>query len=167
MPRGFQARTAEYQDEIVKVIKLMEIQRQAMLMYTSCGWFFSEISGIETVQIMKYAARVIQLMKDFSRKDFETPFLEILSEAKSNITEFGNGRDIFERFVRPSIVTPKQIVSLWAVSSLYRDVDDEEVVYSYKIKQNSYKKISKADSQLLIGNIEITSQITMERKWDS
>ncbi len=151
-------------DMKVKGMKLLEIQRQAMLMYTSCGWFFSEISGIETVQIMKYAARVIQLMKDFSRKDFEAPFLDILAQAKSNIPEFGNGRDIFERFVRPSIVTPKQIVSLWAVSSLYRDVDDEEVVYSYKIKQNSYKKISKADSQLVIGNIEITSQITMERK---
>lgn len=151
-------------DMKVKGMKLLEIQRQAMLMYTSCGWFFSEISGIETVQIMKYAARVIQLLKDFSRKDFEAPFLDILAEAKSNIPEFGNGRDIFERFVRPSIVTPKQIVSLWAVSSLYRDVDDEEVVYSYKIKQNSYKKIAKADSQLLIGNIEITSQITMERK---
>lgn len=151
-------------DMKVKGMKLLEIQRQAMLMYTSCGWFFSEISGIETVQIMKYAARVIQLLKDFSRKDFETPFLEILSEAKSNIPEFGNGRDIFERFVRPSIVTPKQIVSLWAVSSLYRDVDDEETVYSYKIKQNSYKKIAKADSQLVIGNIEVHSQITLERK---
>ena len=148
----------------VKAMKLLEIQRQAMLMYTSCGWFFSEISGIETVQIMKYAARVIQLLKDFSRKDFETPFLEILSEAQSNIPEFGNGKDIFERFVRPSIVTPKQIACLWAVSSLYRDVDDEEMVYCYKIKQNSYKKISKADSQLVIGNIEVESQITLERK---
>lgn len=151
-------------DMKVKAMKLLEIQRQAMLMYTSCGWFFSEISGIETVQIMKYAARVIQLLKDFSRKDFETPFLEILSEAKSNIPEFGNGKDIFERFVRPSIVTPKQIVCLWAVSSLYRDVDDEELIYSYKIKQNSYKKISKSDSQLVIGNIEVESQITLERK---
>ena len=150
-------------DMKVKAMKLLEIQRQAMLMYTSCGWFFSEISGIETVQIMKYAARVIQLLKDFSRKDFETPFLEILSEAQSNIPEFGNGKDIFERFVRPSIVTPKQIACLWAVSSLYRDVDDEEMVYCYKIKQHSYKKIANADSQLVIGNIEVESQITLER----
>ncbi len=150
-------------DMKVKGMKLLEIQRHAMLMYTSCGWFFSEISGIETVQIMKYAARVLQLLKVFSKKDFETPFLELLSNAKSNIPEFGNGRDIFEKFVRPSVVTPKQIVSLWAVSSMYRDVDDEEIVYSYKIKQNSYKKVSKADSQLLIGNIEIESQITRER----
>lgn len=75
-------------------MELLEIQRQAMLMYTSCGWFFSEISGIETVQIMKYAARVMQLAKSFLRKDLETPFLEILKEAKSNIPEFGTGKDV-------------------------------------------------------------------------
>ena len=66
-------------------MELLEIQRHAMLMYTSCGWFFSEISGIETVQIMKYAARVMQLMKSFTKKELEPRFLEILSEAQSNL----------------------------------------------------------------------------------
>ena len=65
------------QNQKVKAMKLLEMQRQAMLMYTSCGWFFSEISGIETVQIMKYAARAIQLAKEFTSKDIETGFLKI------------------------------------------------------------------------------------------
>ena len=64
-------------------MELLEIQRQAMLMYTSCGWFFSEISGIETVQIMKYAARAMQLAASFSNENFEEKFKEILSEAKA------------------------------------------------------------------------------------
>ncbi len=147
----------------VQAMELLEIQRQAMLMYTSCGWFFSEISGIETVQIMKYAARVMQLAKAFTKKDFEPKFLEILSEAKSNLPEFGSGKDVYERFVKPSVVTPKQIVSLWAISSLYADIEDEENVYCYKIKKHSYKRVMKGNSQLVIGHIEVKSMVTLEK----
>lgn len=150
-------------EEKVRGMELLEIQRHAMLMYTSCGWFFSEISGIETVQIMKYAARVMQLAKSFTKKDLETKFLEILEEAQSNLPEYGSGKDVYERFVKPSIVTPKQIVSLWAISSLYTDIDEEEDVYCYSIKKLSYKKVVKGNSQLVIGNIEVRSKVTLEK----
>jgi len=150
-------------EDRVKAMELLEMQRNAMLMYTSCGWFFSEISGIETVQIMKYAARVMQLASSFVKKDLETPFLEILSEAQSNLPEYGTGKDVYEKFVRPSIVTPKQIVSLWAISSLYTDMEDEEGVYCYTIKKLSYKRIVKGNSQLVIGNIEVKSKVTLEK----
>lgn len=150
-------------EQKVKAMQLLEIQRQAMLMYTSCGWFFSEISGIETVQIMKYAARVMQLAKSFMRKDLETPFLEILSEAQSNIPEFGTGKDVYEKFVKPSVVTAKQIVSLWAISSLYTDVEDEENVYCYKITKHSYKSVTKGNSKFITGHIEIESKVTLEK----
>lgn len=150
-------------EQKVKAMELLEMQRQAMLMYTSCGWFFSEISGIETTQIMKYAARAMQLAQIFSKKDLEKKFLEILSEAKSNFAEFGTGKDIFEKFVKPSIVTLKQVASLWAVSSLYRNFEDEEDIYCYKIKQHSYKQVQKGSAKLVIGHIEIQSQITLQK----
>ena len=148
----------------VKGMELLEIQRQAMLMYTSCGWFFSEISGIETVQIMKYAARAMQLAAKFTKKDFETHFTEILSEARSNITEYGTGRDIFNNFVKPSIVTGKQVASLWAISSLYQDFEDEENVYCYTIKRNDYQKVQKGNSNFVIGNIELQSMVTLQKQ---
>ncbi len=147
----------------VKAMELLEIQRQAQLMYTSCGWFFSEISGIETVQIMKYAARAMQLAAVFTKKDFESRFTEILSEAKSNITEYGTGRDIFNNFVKPSIVTTKQVASLWAISSLYQDFEDEEDVYCYKIIRDDYQKIQKGNSNFVVGHIEIRSRITRQK----
>lgn len=150
-------------EEKVKAMELLEIQRQAMLMYTSCGWFFSEISGIETTQIMKYAARAMQLAQNFSKKDLEKRFLEILDQAKSNFTEFGTGKDIFEKFVKPSVVTTKQIASLWAISSLYQDFEEEEDVYCYKIKKHSYKSVQKGSSKLIIGHIEIQSNITLQK----
>ncbi len=150
-------------EDKVKAMELLEIQRQAQLMYTSCGWFFSEISGIETVQIMKYAARAMQLAAVFTKKDFEARFTEILSEAKSNITEYGTGRDIFNNFVKPSIVTTKQVASLWAISSLYQDFEDEEDVYCYKIIRDDYQKIQKGNSNFVVGHIEIRSRITMQK----
>ena len=70
----------------VCAIKLMEIQRFAQLMYTSCGWFFADISGIETTQIMKYAARAMELAHEFSKTNYEKTFLSILQKAKSNIS---------------------------------------------------------------------------------
>ncbi len=150
-------------EDKVRAMELLEIQRQAMLMYTSCGWFFSEISGIETVQIMKYAARAMQVAARFTNKNLEEKFLEILSEAKSNIPENGTGKDIFEKYVRPSVITLKQIASLWAITSLYQDIDDEENVYCYIVKREDYQKVQKGNSTLLLGHIEIQSRITLQK----
>ena len=150
-------------EDKVKAMELLEIQRQAQLMYTSCGWFFSEISGIETVQIMKYAARAMQLAAVFTKTNYEAKFTEILAEAKSNITEYGTGRDIFNNFVKPSIVTTKQVASLWAISSLYQDFEDEEDVYCYTITRDDYQKVHKGNSNFVVGHIEIRSRITLQK----
>lgn len=147
----------------VAAMKLLEIQRQAMLMYTSCGWFFADVSGIETTQIMKYAARAMQLAGDFNTEDYETKFLEILDKAKSNIKEFGTGKDIYEKFVKPSVVTIKQIVSLYAISALYEDFGDETSFYSYNIKKIDSKVESSGKNTLSVGRIEVQSKITLEK----
>ncbi len=147
--------------EKIKAIKLMEIQRSAMLMYTSCGWFFAEISGIETTQIMKYALRAMELAKEFSTKNYEENFLTILQRAKSNIPQFENGKKIYEMFVKPSKVTVEKIVTHWAISSLENSELDE--IYCYKIKKNNFKSYKNGDNELAFGRIEITSEITLEK----
>ncbi len=146
----------------VSAMKLLEIQRQSLLMFTSCGWFFSEISGIETTQIMKYAARAIQLAKSFTDENLEEEFLSMLEKAESNIKEFGNGRDIYEKFVRPSIVSIKQMASLWAISSLFKDFEEEEDLYCYTMKKIAYKKVSKGATNFVVAHLEIKSNITLE-----
>lgn len=78
------------------VLKLLEMQRHLMLMYTSCGWFFDELSGIETVQVIQYAGRAIQLCRETSEMDPEPQFLTYLSRAPSNLPGPGNGKRIFE-----------------------------------------------------------------------
>jgi len=150
-------------NDIIKALKLMEIQRQAMLMYTSCGWFFSEISGLETTQIMKYAARAMQLASSFSSKDIESGFLTILSKAQSNIHGFGSGKDVYEKFVKPSVVSIKQIAALWAISSTHTTFDDNTSLYCYNIKKHFYKHVSKGSTGFSTGRIEIESKITLEK----
>lgn len=149
--------------EEIKALKLMEIQRQAMLMYTSCGWFFNEISGIETVQIMKYAARAMQLAKDFSDENLEEEFLEILKEAKSNIPGYGNGKDIWDNYVKPAVVDFKQIASVWGVTSIYRDYAKVTDLYCFEITKHHYKRVSKGLTNLITGYISIKSNITLEK----
>ena len=149
-------------EEKTLVLKLLEIQRQAMLMFTSCGWFFADISGIETTQIMKYAARAIELAETFTDKDYETPFLNILEKAQSNIKDMGNGKEIYQKFVKPSVVTTKQIIAQWAISSLYQDFEDETELYSYNINRLDYRKIKNAKTVMAFGRIKVTSKITLE-----
>jgi alpha-amylase/alpha-mannosidase (GH57 family) len=88
-------------DEQQRALTHLELQRMLLLMYTSCGWFFNDISGIETIQILKYAARAIDLMEQLKLPSVRTQFIEILSAAKSNRPEMGTGADIFRRFVEP------------------------------------------------------------------
>jgi alpha-amylase/alpha-mannosidase (GH57 family) len=84
-----------------RALTLLEIQRNVLLMYTSCGWFFSELSGLETLQIMKYAARAIELTDELGLSSPRAQFLEMLAEARSNIPEFGSGADLYIRFAEP------------------------------------------------------------------
>ena len=149
--------------DIVNVIKLLEMQRHAMLMYTSCGWFFADISGIETIQILKYAARAMQIAGEFQEINLESRFLEILSNAESNVKKFGNGKDIYLKFVKPSIVSVKHVVSHWAISSIFEEYERETDVYCYKIKSLDYRKAEKSSTQLVVGRIEVTSNITLEK----
>ncbi|MBQ9246204.1 DUF3536 domain-containing protein [bacterium] len=150
-------------EDIVNALKLLEMQRQALLMYTSCGWFFAEISGIETTQIMKYASRAMQLASSFSNKDIETGFTAILSRAKSNIPGFGTGADVYDKFVKPSCVSIKQIAALWAISSSQTKFEENSTLYCYNIKKHYYKQSSKGSTSLSTGRIEIESKITLEK----
>ena len=86
----------------LRALTYLELQRMLVLMYTSCGWFFNDISGIETLQILKYAARAIDLMEQLRLPSARANFLGILAEAESNRPEMGTGADIFRRLVEPA-----------------------------------------------------------------
>lgn len=68
---------------------LLELQRHSMSMFTSCGWFFADVAGIEGVQVLRYAARAIDLIEELEQASPREEALTVLDEAKSNDPEAG------------------------------------------------------------------------------
>ena len=155
----FATRPLSYEDEIT-VLKLMELQRHAMLMYTSCGWFFDELSGIETVQVIQYAGRVLQLADQLFTQAFEPGFLERLEHAKSNLPEHKNGRAIYEKFVKPAMLGLTAVGAHYAISSLFQGSDERKSIYAYSADMEDCRSFQAGGTKLLIGRAKITSQIT-------
>jgi alpha-amylase/alpha-mannosidase (GH57 family) len=142
------------------VLKLLEMQRHAMQMYTSCGWFFDELSGLETVQVMQYAGRAVQLAQEIFGDGIEAPFLERLAHAKSNVPEHGDGRHIYEKFVIPAKVDLLKVGAHYAISSLFEDYQAQDKIYCYAIDREDYRLTEVGKAKLNIGRIQVTSEIT-------
>lgn len=145
-----------------KVLKLLEMERHALLMYTSCGWFFDEISGIETIQIIQYAARAIQLARETAGADLETGYLKILKMAGSNIPEFNNGARIYELFVKPAVLDLRRVGVHYAVSSLFEEYPETIKIYSYTARSEDYDLNVMGKMKLAVGKARVRSEITRE-----
>ena len=151
-------------DERTRALKLLELQRHAMLMYTSCGWFFDELSGIETVQVIEYAGRCIQLARDLFEHDAEPEFLRRLSAARSNIPENGNGADVYEHNVRPAMVDLPAVAAHYAVTSLFEPEAKSARVYCYDVEPNSFRMAEAGRAKAAVGRASVTSVITGEHE---
>ncbi|HVF89815.1 MAG TPA: DUF3536 domain-containing protein [Blastocatellia bacterium] len=151
----------------VKILCLLETQRHAMLMYTSCGWFFDEISGLEATQALRYAARAIQLCEKAGGVSFESGFIERLQAAPSNVPEFGTGAQIYERLVRPAMVDLLRVGAHYAVSSLFKDYEETATVYSYTIKRERHERREAGRQKLATGRASIRSNITWDERASS
>jgi alpha-amylase/alpha-mannosidase (GH57 family) len=147
-------------DEEILALRLLEMQRHAMLMYTSCGWFFHDLAGIETVQVLRYAGRALQLADDALGRDLQQEFLALLSTAASNDPDEGSGRDVYEKYVRTAQVDLEEVGAHYAVSSLYEQHGRETDVYCYEVISEEREKFVSGDAQLVIGRTRITSRIT-------
>lgn len=93
-----------------RALMLLEMQRNSLLMFTSCGWFFSEISGIETIQVLRYAARLIDLSQQLGAPLPRKDFLDLLAEAQSNRAELGSGADVYRSFAEPGSMATRSTV---------------------------------------------------------
>lgn len=149
-------------EERIRVLKLMEMQRHAMLMYTSCGWFFDEISGLETVQVLQYAGRALQLASELFYTNLERGFLDLLAEAKSNLPEHQDGRQIFEKFVRPAMLDLGKVVAHYSISSLFGDHGGSESIYCYEVDSEDQRRMESGRVKFVLGRTHVTSTITHE-----
>jgi len=149
--------------ERVRALELMEMQRHAQLMYTSCGWFFDDISGIESVQIIAYAARVLQLAEQVfgsQAAGLEPAFLARLAEAKSNDPKAGDGAQIYKKFVDTMELHLEQVAAHYAISSVFSSFADETRLFCYHVSRSSYEIHTSGRGRLALGRAYIASLIT-------
>ena len=149
-------------DEQVTALKLLEIQRQAMLMYTSCGWFFDEVSGLETVQVIQYAGRAVRLMQELTGNGLESEFLERLAAVKSNLPEHGDAKQIYENWVKPAFVSINQLAGHYAISSLFEPYGERTRIYCYDVEREDFTLEAEGKQRLAVGRAQFSSAITRE-----
>jgi hypothetical protein len=148
------------EQEKITALKLLELQRHALLMYTSCGWFFDELSGLETVQVIHYAGRVVQLAQELFGGQIESDFVERLKSAKSNLPEHGDGGQIYEKWVKPANVDMTKLAAHYAISSVFEPYSDHTRIYCYDVDREEYNTNTEGKMRLVIGRARFTSEIT-------
>lgn len=147
-----------------KVLRLMEMQRNAMLMYTSCGWFFDEVSGIETTQIMQYACRAMQLVSQIADRNMEDDFLKRLEAAPSNVVSYGNAANVYNKFVIPSKTNLQRVGMHYAVSSIFEEDPDSFPVFNYTTSNEVFVKREAGEQKLALGVTKVKSNVTRSEK---
>lgn len=152
------------EEEKVKVLKLLEMEKQALEMLTSCGWFFDDISHISTVQILHRAARAMQLAFEASGVCLEKSFLNLLRLAASNIPEMGGGEKVYMLFVPSSKVDHERIAANFAILHLISGYPIHTKLYSWDIVCESGETISRGEHKLGLGRVEISNNLTLEKK---
>ncbi|MFM8911553.1 MAG: DUF3536 domain-containing protein [Flammeovirgaceae bacterium] len=145
-----------------KILRILEMQRHAMLMYTSCGWFFDEVSGIETIQVMQYACRVVQLASQIGGVDLETGFIERLEKAPSNTQE--NGAIVYKKMVVPARTNLKRVGMHFAVSAIFEEEPESLTIFNYNTSNESFIKKEAGEQTLVLSITKVKSLVTKSEK---
>ncbi len=155
-----QASRALDQAERTRAMCLMELQRHALLLYTSCAWFFDDIGGIETVQVIQYAARVVQLARENLGIDLEPGLLERLALCRGNSADMPDGRAVYEKSVRPAMIDPRRVGAHYAVSQMFDSRENR--VHAFEVSQGPERRRRAGRARLLLGRAVIRSRITLD-----
>jgi alpha-amylase/alpha-mannosidase (GH57 family) len=164
------ARHALSDDERRRAIQLLEAQRHAMLMYTSCGWFFDEISRPEPLQVLRYAARAIQLARLVlepnallvdATTDLEDAFLARLALAESNEPRYRTARGVYEQRVVPRVTELPQVGAHFAISSLFLSYQEAEHIGAYEVVREDYNLREAGRARLAFGRLMVRSTIDL------
>src|SRR6516162_9926080 len=158
------ARRGLSEEEIGTVLSLLEMQRHAMLMYTSCGWFFDEVSGLETVQVIMYAGRMLQLAQRLFPDHHEETFRNLLQDANSNLPEFGDGAQIFDRFVKPAQVDLSAVVAHYAIASMFQLTGNGDLSRAYELQPIEDIRLESGRARLALGATHVRSRITRRHR---
>ncbi len=142
--------------------RLLELQRNRLLMYTSCGWFFDELSALEPVQILRYAAMALQYLADLGGPRLEDEFVRRLSAAPTNVPAYRDGGVVWKRLIRPAVVDLRRVVAHSAITALVEERPDDATVYAYRVQRVDEAREAYGATSLRIGHVRVSSMVTGE-----
>ncbi len=147
-------RPLEYEEQ-VEALQLLESQRMALYMFTSCGWFFDDISGLEPVQVLKYAARAMELVEPWAGKELETGLIKFLSRATSNDPDERDGKHVYETRVRPSRIDPSLAAAHHAFDGLVEKIPGEDGLFSEIVRPTTEQLLTGEDIRAILGEAQV------------
>lgn len=142
------------------IIRLLEMQRNAMLMFTSCAWFFDDISRIEALQVLQYADRVIQIAEGETRKEILHDFLKLLSQAKVNAGEYSDAAEMYLDKIRSKRLDLNSVAMHYAAASLFEAKPEKLQLFNYSCTNTFFERFESASLKLSVGNIIVRSKVT-------
>lgn len=152
-----------YENDKIKILRLLEMQYHCMLMYTSCGWFFDEVSGIESMQDIFYASRALQLAHKISGEDLEEDFIKMLEKVPSNVKEIGNAAVAYDIYVKPMRVNMIRVGAHYAIASLFKDFPEEYDLFNFQASTKSRNYYEAGKHKLMVGHTVFQSDITLQK----
>lgn len=160
--KEFASRFIKGGDKVV-AFTLLEMQRHGQSMYTSCGWFFNDLSGIETVQVLRYAARVIDLLEELGEPSALDAFITVLSQARSNIFSEGTGADVWKNHVEPARVDARRALQHVVLAELLED-EPTSSFGPYEVELHGRTRELRGSTALATGVARLTHSLTY-RQW--
>lgn len=152
-----------YKKDEQDVLRMMEMQRNMLLMYTSCGWFFDEVTRIETNQILQYAARALRYAEDTLDLNLWSEFKSLLSRARSNDQEKVNARKNFEKEIITGELTLEKVGMHVATLAVFEEDLNNFELFNYRLEPKLYRRIVSNGRIFVYGIVEISSRITLKK----
>jgi hypothetical protein len=151
-------------DARLETRRLLELQRNRLLMFTSCGWFFDDVSGLEPVQVLRYAAMAVQYLRDLGAGHHEPELEKRLALAPSNVPSFGDGGEVYRRLVAPAVVDLRRVVAHYAITGLFEPHPDDAAVYAYRVQRLDEAREAYGATTLRIAHVRVQAQTTGETR---
>jgi alpha-amylase/alpha-mannosidase (GH57 family) len=141
-----------------RALQLAEMQRHRMAMFTSCGWFFDDVSGLETTQILQYASRAVELAETVSGEALEHDFLADLDHARATTPGAPSGRAVYEAAVRPARVDLERMASTLALTTLFGQKIHPAPMF--EIDEHEVRSAKRDDVRFAVGRITVAARAT-------
>ena len=119
-------------EEAVRSRELLELERNALRLFTSCAWFFDDVGGLEQLQVLRYAARAIEIVGTRAPR-LEAGFVRRLSHAVSNDPGVGDAGRMYVERARPSVPPLARVAGSWAAVSSAAPGAPPERAYCYDV----------------------------------